>query len=78
MAQPLAADEAGLGPGARYPEGEEAGDTDWGSTVMKSFWLPTSQCFPTPQMYHFLPGVARVITSFPVVKASETGGTKHC
>lgn len=41
---------------------------------MKSFWFPTSQCLETPQMYHFFPGVARVITSFPLVKASVPAG----
>lgn len=33
------------------------------STVMTSFWLWSEQCDGKPQMYHFLPGVANVITS---------------
>ena len=34
----------------------------------------SSQCLPTPQMYHFLPGVANTIVSFPVVNASLARG----
>ncbi|GAY34956.1 hypothetical protein CUMW_284760 [Citrus unshiu] len=40
-----------------------------GCTVITSFWPPFSQCLPTPQMYHFLPGVSKTIVSL-----SETQG----
>ena len=43
--------------------GPGLGASEAGITVMKSFWGPTSQCLATPQIYHFLPGVARFITS---------------
>lgn len=47
--------------------GDGAGDTDSaGQTLIASF-IPFSQCLPTPQMYHFFPGEAREISSFPDV-----------
>ena len=45
---------------------------------MGSFMFPKAQCLATPQMYHLFPGVARVIISFPVVRASFAGGIEHC
>jgi hypothetical protein len=58
--------------------GEGAGDTVCGNTVMTSFWFLTSQCLATPQMYHFFPGIAKVITSLPLVRASVPAGAAHC
>lgn len=48
---------AGLGAGAYE------GDPNGAWTLMASFMGPVSQWLPTPQMYHFFPGVASVITS---------------
>ena len=50
-----------------------------GRTSITNF-IPDQQCLPSafPQMYHLFPGVARVITSFPLIIASFSGGTLHC
>lgn len=42
-------------------EGEGEGDPNSGKTLIASF-IPLAQCFPTPQMYHFLPVVVREMT----------------
>jgi hypothetical protein len=55
-------------------EGAEAGE---GSTIIMSLWFPTWQWLGTLQMYHFMPGVARVITSFPLVKGWVPAGATH-
>lgn len=73
-----------LGPGPDVALGHELGlelgadEDEDGRTVITSFWFPTSQCWPTPQMYHFLPGVARLITSFPLVNGTLSNGAAHC
>lgn len=61
------------GPGA----GAGEGDSDPDKTVMTSFIGPFLQWFSKPQMYHFLPGAARVMTSCPVVKGLVSDGA-HC
>ena len=60
--------ETGLAPGAN----------DDGNTVMASFWPPTAQWLGAPQMYHFLPGVDRFITSLPLVNGTVPAGAAHC
>lgn len=58
--------------------GAETGEapSSWFSTVMTSF-CPASQWRPTPQMYHFFPGVVNTMTSFPVVSGSTSAGGTH-
>lgn len=68
----------GEGEGEGEGEGQGTGEDTLGNTVITSFWFPTSQCWPKPQMYHFLPGVARVITSFPLVSGTVPAGAEHC
>lgn len=46
---------------------------DLSAAVMESF-MPWSQWFLTPQMYHLFPGVLRGILSFPLVNASFSVG----
>lgn len=51
--------------------GDGAGASEM--TLMASFWPRSAQCLlgPTlPQMYHFFPGVARGIVSFPLMSGS--------
>lgn len=55
-------------------EGETSGDIATGFTTMNNFCPPVAQCWPTPHMYHFLPGVASTIVSFPEIKASDKAG----
>lgn len=52
-------------------------DPDPALTSMASFIGPLSQWLPIPQMYHFFPGVARGMTSFPVVKGAAVNGGAH-
>lgn len=52
--------------------GAGAGVIDW--TSITNFWLKSAQCSSTPQMYHFLPGVIKVTTSFPDVRPVPGGG----
>lgn len=59
----------GAGAGAKSEEEE--------ITVMASF-IPFPQWPETPQMYHLVPGVARVIMSFPLVRRLANFGATHC
>jgi hypothetical protein len=44
----------------------------------EKFLVFNSQCLATPQMYHFLPGSVKGITSLPLVRASVPAGAAHC
>ena len=56
-------------------DGDGAGDADSSNTVITSFCPWLAQWLLTPQMYHFLPVVDSVITSFPLERPSFGGGT---
>ncbi|MFS7927451.1 hypothetical protein Hanom_Chr04g00309241 [Helianthus anomalus] len=68
----------GAGAGTGTSTGFDTGSTgDQDKTSITNFIPPVSQCFSTPQMYHFFPGVVSVITSYPLVKDSLEAGTTH-
>lgn len=58
----VAGDIAGAGAGA--------GDPTSGNTVIASFMFPVAQWVALVHKYHFFPALARVIISFPVVRAT--------
>lgn len=69
---PLAADAPGV-----FGSDPGAGDGAKSEITFIASFIPFEQWSETPHAYHFLPGDARVITSFPLIKL-VVSGVVHC